>query len=222
MEKIKAQNNSSEERERKLWLVVLLLLLGAVGLVFLAPSKKSMQKNTHVAQGSAESTINEASLTRVNRYMQLAGKAIEVQAEKTDIENKLSTVAIDKDMIEQSSQLPVAGDLGLLFSQEDYAQKIANDLKVSDPHSEVDFPNLPEDRLNQKIKLRQWVREYDQDYKRRYVDAFIENARKGGFAVQLNDDLQVIGVKRIARPEPLRFPQSTSQNASLPSTQGTN
>ena len=59
----------------------------------------------------------------------------------------------------------------------------------------------PEQEILTEVAHRQWVDQYDQVYKDKFVDGFLENALQEGYAIELNDDMEVINIRKVPHAE---------------------
>jgi hypothetical protein len=57
-----------------------------------------------------------------------------------------------------------------------------------------------QDKIEMQIAQEQYVEDYDRKLQRAYVNKFIENMEKSGYEVKINDQLQVVRVKKIQSP----------------------
>ena len=53
------------------------------------------------------------------------------------------------------------------------------------------------ERIQQELFNQDFAASYDDSYKRKYAEQFIENARRGGFEVRLDQNFKVIGVTKL-------------------------
>ncbi len=56
------------------------------------------------------------------------------------------------------------------------------------------------DKIEMIIAQDQFQRDYESKYEKAFVNHFIENMEKSGYEVQINDNLQVVRVKKIQNP----------------------
>ncbi len=92
-------------------------------------------------------------------------------------------------------------------SSEKVYRDISTDRSYADSH-------LADRRIDSQLAHRQWMEEYEALYEAEYIKAFLANARAQGYEIRLNDDLEVVDIRRIRRPEPMRFPQSEERSGS--------
>jgi len=57
-----------------------------------------------------------------------------------------------------------------------------------------------QDKIEMQIAQEQYVEDYDRKLQNAYVNKFIENMEKSGYEVKINDQLQVVRVKKIQSP----------------------
>lgn len=70
---------------------------------------------------------------------------------------------------------------------------------------------LPSERIQSKIANRGWVKEYDHEIRKEYVYAFIDNMRRDGYDVRINDNLEVVSVQKMRAP-PVNLDQAIEKS----------
>jgi hypothetical protein len=118
-------------------------------------------------------------LQRLDRELQLRRQEQELQIQKIDqLEDKESPVP----QPEPTHNFDLSQDARPL--------EIKNDLRP--PSLNPDFKRDLDDHISYRLQLKQADSEYERIYRREYIKAFIENARKAGYKVRVTDDLDVI------------------------------
>lgn len=84
--------------------------------------------------------------------------------------------------------------LGVQLDQENTAERIYEDL-YGEKSTYAD--GTPEERINARLANRKWLNEVERAERLHFVKAFIRQAYDRGFEVELDQNLVVIGVKRI-------------------------
>ena len=90
-----------------------------------------------------------------------------------------------------SEKQPLIG-YGVNVDSQDKFKQYDQDIKKMQTHTKS-F----QDDIYASVALDQYLEDYEQKERQAFVDAFIENARRGGYDVELNDNLEVVGVRPI-------------------------
>ena len=104
-------------------------------------------------------------------------------------------VPSEADLVEESGNYQ-----GIQLDQESKGESIISDLE-----GESGERLTPEDRIRLQVERDKIIAELDQREKEYQVKAFIERARENGFDVVLDEDLNIIRVRKIAKPKPYQF-----------------
>ncbi len=144
------------------------------GLLAQAPTAKSLndQINKHLHDLELKKNLNK----------------MNAQIEWEDSYSELSAT----DSAEQEA-LPKHLDANVY----DPASKVYEDLN---PNEKGIRTVLPSERIQSKIANRRWVKEYDHEMRREYVYAFIDNMRRDGYEVRINENLEVVNVLKLRTP----------------------
>ncbi|MGE0764789.1 MAG: hypothetical protein AB7N80_16065 [Bdellovibrionales bacterium] len=131
-------------------------------------------------------------LERINHHMQF-----------TERKNELRALAMEIENFELGKRLK-PGDLGTddfqdhpahnPFESENVAGRVYRDLNPAG--NRYDNPILPEDRVNSMLEQEQWVNKYDKKQTEAFVKSVRDKARAAGYELEINDQLQVVGVRR--------------------------
>ncbi len=195
----------------------------ALGIVLLLASQ-SQDRATHHS-----SLLPEGSTTGQHSELE---ERLALEAKVRDRINRRVTEHLQSiDQMKQSEQwrveqvnrdtAPSLDQLDLSFLNQDfqYPAHLAN--LPPDRRSEAVYRDItsgsapsadhwPEQRINAQLEHKRWMQDYETRYEAEFVNAFLANAREQGYEIELNDSLEVVDIKRIRRPQPLRFPQSES------------
>ena len=195
-----------------------IIYLGAVssvalfGLVFTAktggPTKRAA---TAVAAAPAAkaavmsqdlSSVGTAADDLVNRHLQEAAMKREMMEQTRMLENmNVQPVAVDADTyVPPQEERP----LGVQLDEEHTMEEIYKDINGSGA-GYADF--LPHDRINNRLANRRWVNEQERAERITFVRNFLKAAYDRGYEVQLDQNLVVVGVRRINRTEKLDIDQ---------------
>lgn len=128
-----------------------------------------------------------------------------IHRERVLIENNITSSTAEEEKSTSDDYNP------LTLDQEESTNKVMQDIQ-----GDRTTPNArsltPDQRVNKKLERDEFVRDYDERLQEEYTRQFLENASESGYEVQLNEDLEVIGIRRNKRPA-LRIPQSEQKNA---------
>lgn len=83
---------------------------------------------------------------------------------------------------------------GVQMDQEDTASKVFDDLHDNDA---IPPELLPGDRINARLAKNKWTNELERNERITFVREFIKSAYAKGYEVQLDQNLVVVGVKKI-------------------------
>lgn len=173
------QQEDLQFKKRVLWLL-LFVLLGLFALYFY--------------DSSSTGAISRASARRINDILQDTARTKELRALQVKIENAETAPALDNESAALASLVDRDRKYGVDLVQEKHIENVADDTKKPDG---MDLSDLPDEKVNLALLHRKWLSDYDKRLNKQYVEAFIANARDAGYNVLLNDNLEVVGVKRI-------------------------
>lgn len=108
---------------------------------------------------------------------------------------------------EQRAYRPEGFDL----SSESSARDLAKDLNRDNVQNSA-LPETPDQLIQSEIFNQQQLADYSAAYKEEYARQFVENARRAGWEVVLDEDFRVISTRRIRNPahsSPIISPSTT-------------
>lgn len=179
MGKQKKQDKSS------LLALALLLLAGFFVFLFLLPEGK----NQGAQSGAAQTKDFEA---RVNKHLFHTSQTMEMSRERMQLEaNKIESQGL-------GAASPKEEVHKLDFSADPRAEALLRELGRD--AKEATGPATSDEQVQTDLFEAQQEAEYSEAYKREYARQFVENARKAGYIIKLNDDYKVISVKPIRKP----------------------
>lgn len=182
-----AERNSQKEKSMFL---VLLLFLGAAGLLFFYLDSGEMHSTTSASK--LPPTKTEKYEQAVNKHLMLTNEKIQQQ------EQRLRLEYANREFGSAATQRAYQNEDRLDLSQDTRAAEIANELGRGERREEYSSPH---DVVQKEIFENQQKEEYSQAYREEYARQFVENARRGGYKVMLSEDLtRVISVTPIRRP----------------------
>lgn len=182
-----------------------IIYIGSVGcalLAVLAVLNGAPQKhNGKPVQQKELSSLNSKANDKVSHYMQEAQLKTEMMAHARQMEN----LKLKKDDLEME---PYALDqtrvYGVQMDQEDTASKLYDDLNGDAP---TYADSLPADKINARLANRRWTNELERNERIAFVRGFIKSAYDRGYEVQLDQNLVVVGVKKISAHQKVSIDQ---------------
>ena len=91
---------------------------------------------------------------------------------------------------------------GVDLRQENADHQVVKELEKE---QEVQVALELEQVILQEMAHREWLAHYDQIYQEEFIESFLENAKKAGYLVLLNENLEVVEVRRVKTPQSIRF-----------------
>lgn len=180
------QKQKNEDRSYVL-AVALLLLAGFFIFLFFLPEKDSSQGKEG---GLAQSKQFEE---RVNRHLFTTSQEMQLSQQKMQME--ASRMARDGVANKAPAQPEVHTlDLSTDPRAEALLQALGREAKESAGPANAD------EQVQAELFEAQQFAEYSEEYKREYARQFVENARKAGYIIKLNDDYKVISIRPIRKP----------------------
>lgn len=170
----------------RLLAVALLLLAGFFAFLFFLPESKSPKNSVKSAQSKE---FEE----RVNRHLFKTSQSMELSREKMKIEaDRLASQGVGA--LRPSPEKVHPLDLSTDPKTEALLQALGREARVSNG------PSSPDEQIQADLFESQQLQEYSEEYKREYARQFVENARKAGYIIKLNDDYKVISVRPLRKP----------------------
>ena len=85
------------------------------------------------------------------------------------------------------------------LEQENSGEKVYNELYGGDRNK---GPMTPEDRINLRLKEDQWMAAAEKQERKQYIQNFLKEAYDAGYAIDLDENLVVVRVKKVtSRPK---------------------
>jgi hypothetical protein len=163
------------------------------------PLKKAA-KGEHTDLASVNGDINDS----VTRHLQDAEIKHEMMVRSREVENEQFSGAINELNEGDVAALPDPQNFGVQFDAEDSAAKVYNDLNDDASH----FSNsLPVDKINAHLAQHKWLNQSERAEKIQFVGNFIRSAYDRGYEVQLDENLMVVGVRKINNTKTVNIDQ---------------
>jgi hypothetical protein len=144
----------------------------------------------------------------VQRYLQDASIKHEAMVRAQEMENmKVHRVE------DGESDFALANNTqnyGVSFDQEDTSDRLYRDLNGVAP---AITDTLPEDKINARLANRRWVNEFERRERINFVRNFLKSAYDRGYEVQLDQNLVVVGVKKVNRTQKVNIDQIVDRMA---------
>lgn len=171
-------------------LTAILLIAGALALAYvsLMPEKPGRPKDHEEPRVSARSSTIQDS---VNKHLEQTASQLDLQRRRIELENRQLLL---QQQDQQGAQAYHAPSEGTELKQED-----PNQIN-GDPSRGQSGPTSPMEVIQQQVYLEQQMRQMDDMARKEYARQFVENARRGGYEIQLGDDFRVLSVKPIRKP----------------------
>lgn len=170
----------------------LLLIALAVGLFLMANDESK----------SLDSSANQLPKIPVNKeYTERARGHLLMTADEV----KLRELKHSNDVLEKAPSLSQTAEQrayhgeGFDLSSESTARDLAKDLNRDNVQNAA-VPETPDQLIQSEIFNQQQLADYSAAYKEEYARQFIENARRAGWEVVLDEDFRVISTRRIRNP----------------------
>jgi hypothetical protein len=132
----------------------------------------------------------------VNRYLQDADARREMAMKNRELENRASArpLGADAAVIPENDR-----QLGVTLDQENSAEKVYKDLYG---HQDNHGPVSPEDRISMRLQEDQWLAQTEKQERKQYIQNFLKEAYDAGYAIDLDENLVVVRVKKVtSRPK---------------------
>ena len=189
-------NEKQKENEKWGALILGVLLLFAGATLFVKPDLLSQK--SEMSSIEQQRNIEQS----IDRNLKAADVRRQLEALKVQIENEKAEKLREIDAITSNG---APGNLKL--EQESHAETVMQELEQQSLRGDEGYLD-PSDVVERRIARDQVIADYDRKYKREYIRRFIQNARDNGLEVELNEDLEVIGIRELPSDEPMRFPNS--------------
>ena len=183
------KNQKKKSSDSKSFLLLLLLMLGAGTFYFLGSSHKIIKAKKVISAYSPEADA------LVNQHLVVTSRSLELQAKRRHVENQFSAPQLGESVL--VDRLKDKKDYGVDHSSDtnesnayDDLNRYRQDVRLTDPDTIITNQLHDEDR----------AMAYDESYREEYARQFIENARRNGYEVRLDENYVVTSVKKIRTP----------------------
>lgn len=163
--------------------LILILVVGYVGFYFFTRRHHLEQKEEKSVTATVPVNVDQV----VNKYMQETAVKNDVlmAATKTAVKKELVKARKLNNQVENQieTQIPIE-------------QQIWKEQPVQGGYQSLS----PNDEINQRIQNQELKKAEEEAYKQEYARQYIENARKNGYHIILDENLNVIKATPIRRP----------------------
>lgn len=167
------------------YLPYILLIFGLV-VIFLPQTEKKVSSDEEV-KSSDQASVRRSNEERVNRYLKDAFN--KKQLEEIRVKNELGRT-------NPAAGLPRQGVVVKPAPTEYSGGDIEPENKWG--HNEVDLGSMtPEETIQYQLKLKQEEAARTRQEQEAFIEQFVENARRNGLEVQVDQNLKVKSIKKI-------------------------
>jgi hypothetical protein len=139
----------------------------------------------------------------VNKHLFMTDQAMELSKEKVAIQNQFANLKIGQSIVPGKKFEPQ--QLGVDHSPDSNETTAFDDLNR---YPKTITATNPDNIIQGQLRDQDETKRYEVAYREEYVRQFVENARRAGYDVQLNDDLVVVSVRPIRNPSGELGPQA--------------
>jgi hypothetical protein len=175
-----------QDRTQKFLPVI--FILGAIILFFIGASDKSGSSSEKIS--ARDIKVQE----RVNAHLSQTAEQLEMQKKRMQVENARLALSF-RESNTGTGYTPQRE--GAELKEDARSQNVAQDLGLDELKR---ASSNPMDMIHHQLFEEQKLQLMDEAYKKEYARQFIENARRGGYDVKLNDEYKVISVKPARKP----------------------
>lgn len=194
----KSQNDHSK-------LLAILLFVGAGTLILMSMGPEQTKKS-----GAPAAVKTEKFEKSVNKHLMYTNEKMDLERRRMEIENARLGGDFNSTKAQPTYEPQTSG---VDLSTDSKAAEVANELGRGTRREEE--ATSPHDIIQKELFNAEQNAQYTQVYKEEYARQFIENARRGGYKVILDDQYRVKQVIPIRRPS-----EATSSNMQLFNTGG--
>lgn len=132
----------------------------------------------------------------VNKHLWMTDQAVELSREQAEINSKFANLKVGESITLPKGKVEPK-QMGVDHSADTNEMNAYNDLNR---YPKTINATNPDYIIQGQLSDQEQSRQYEAAYREEYVRQFIENARRAGYDVVLNDDLVVVSVRPIRTP----------------------
>lgn len=190
-EKPKEQRSESRFDRRAVQMTVGILLIAmSFAMGYWAHQSAVTEQSRSLASKGAPNPAREA----VQKYLHEV--KVKEQLMKTDRDFDAQTMRPKSEDLSQLAPWPEDPNrtYGVQMDGESTADRIYQELN-DDKYDSQEI--LPADRINARLARQRWITEYERQERINYIRNFIRTAYEQGYEVELDQNLKVVGVKKV-------------------------
>lgn len=197
-EKAKAKETATDAKpSAPRWIIYVgvtsVILLMATLFLDLRPPAK--------VQKTEMASVRNAENEKVSRLLQESYMHRQLMVQAQQIENMKMK---NQDLKAEDYALDPNRTYGVQFDQEDSADRVYEDLN---DRANVDFERTPAEEISARLANRRWVNELERRERVTFVKNFVRSAYERGYEVQLDQNLVVVGVRKITENRKINIDQ---------------
>ncbi len=182
------------------------LLLAGV-LFFDAPKSPGQVASAKQVQQTEMASVTKRQNDTVSRHLQESHMHRQLMVQAQMLEN---SKAKTKNLEADDFALDTKQTFGVQFDQDDTTDRVFEDLNVN---AKSFSESTPDEKINARLANRRWVNEYERRERITFIRNYIKSAYDRGFEVEINENLVVVGVRRITEPKKLNIDQILNKMA---------
>jgi hypothetical protein len=165
-------------------LALLLLMAGFYGYSKFLERKNAALTPASVIETSWNGRVNES----VNLHLRQADQTVQLQ----QLRQSNDLAALQRQTLDKTSGQPAATrPVPLYGRQEVHAVEVTKEIQ-----RRSEFSRAPADQIDHRLSVDQFTNDYDSKYQTEYVKEFVRNARANGVEVEVDENLNVVDVRR--------------------------
>lgn len=170
---------NTHKKDDKKWVFLILFL---IGIIFIFSSQNSEIKNTQQDPVDIKRVDSHLKDTSYNVETDRRQRQIEVYQQLNKFRNS-------------TAQTPYRKSSEFSLESDPYMQSLTQDLNRSRQSQPEQY--TPEEIVQQKLYENDQIKKASEAYREAYAAEFKENARRGGWDIELGPNFEVLSVKKI-------------------------
>jgi hypothetical protein len=165
-----------------------LLAVAALVLYFaMSDGSSSLDKTQSARSAEVQETVN--------KHLEKTAEMLEMQRRRMQIENSRLALDYGRTVAERPYAAPKEG---AELIEEAQAHRVAEDIGATQDANQA-LPSNPMDLIHHQLFEAQAAAAADVEYKKEYARQFVENGRRAGWDITLDENFKVISVKPYKR-----------------------
>ncbi|MCA9319037.1 hypothetical protein KDA06_05380 [Candidatus Saccharibacteria bacterium] len=181
-------------------LTIALSFIGMMSVQLMSSNNSRSLASRKPAQQSND-LVHKKAIELVNKNLQMNQKLKELRAMGVEIKNEKALEQY-RQKLTYDHATAADRDLGVEILIEDGSTSTYEDLN---PHQGIYNGQLtPDEKIEMRLNQQRDIAVYERNQKLQYVRQFLENARKQGYDITLNENLEVVKVRKIPQQGPYK------------------